>query len=416
MKMLRSTLSILFLILNVSHVLSQPACTVTATSTGNWNSTGTWTPAATPTSTDVVCWNNNTDVYFPQLATSAATNATIATMEMGNSDHLYVGQGDSNKDTLKITGDFYDGNSSIIYIASDGVLIINGNLNVNNGLILNVTAGGQLIVNGTVDINNAATLQLAGNVTIGGNFTIGNSGTIFVPNGGTVSVTGNLSAGNATCATIAGSFTVGGTCSGGGSNCSSSTSGGSGIGFCDALPIELLFFSGEEKTSSVHLIWATASEVNFQKFIIEKSLDGTNFFEIGSVKGHGTSNSRIDYFFDDEKPIYGRNYYRLTEIDLDQKLYRLQVIAIDFSSGKKLSVYPNPSREGKFNIEFNYIPSSGSQAYIYNLQGALMMSVQLDNQVQEIKHSLMPGLYIVKVFTHELSRTERIAVQEQTKE
>src|SRR5688572_14624639 len=69
------------------------------------------------------------------------------------------------------------------------------------------------------------------------------------------------------------------------------------------LPITLIFFKVQEQHDFVRLTWATGSELNFDKFFIERSLDGKDFSEIDSLKGSGMSVTRRDYSFDDKSPI-----------------------------------------------------------------------------------------------------------------
>lgn len=90
-----------------------------------------------------------------------------------------------------------------------------------------------------------------------------------------------------------------------------------------ALPVELLYLEGKIVEEKNKIYWATATEHNSSHFIIEKSVNGLTWDEIGQVPASINSTQKIDYeFYDLEvSPVY--NYYRLQQVDIDglQKEY-----------------------------------------------------------------------------------------------
>jgi len=96
------------------------------------------------------------------------------------------------------------------------------------------------------------------------------------------------------------------------------------------LPVELLFFSGKKTSANnVLLEWETASEINNDYFIVEKSNDGFTFTNSGLVKGNGNSTQNIYYSFvddlNDEKILI---YYRLKQVDYDGKENYSKIISL----------------------------------------------------------------------------------------
>jgi hypothetical protein len=84
-----------------------------------------------------------------------------------------------------------------------------------------------------------------------------------------------------------------------------------------ALPIELLSFEGKKQVNSNLLYWSTASEHNTSHFIIEKSVDGFKWSDIGQVPSAGNSTQKIDYSLEDIDVSQVINYYRLHQYDID---------------------------------------------------------------------------------------------------
>jgi hypothetical protein len=96
------------------------------------------------------------------------------------------------------------------------------------------------------------------------------------------------------------------------------------------LPISLMKFEGENKgVNKNELNWVTSAEHNNDYFTIEKSLNGTEFFEVGTKVGAGNSSTQINYFLVDSDYRNEINYYRLKQTDFDGKFTYSDIISID---------------------------------------------------------------------------------------
>lgn len=98
------------------------------------------------------------------------------------------------------------------------------------------------------------------------------------------------------------------------------------------LPVTWLNFSAKKIAGDKKIVleWSTASERNNLGFCIERSEDGTNYIEIGFVKGKGKSEivstySYIDNNFNLNFPVY----YRLRQIDYDGSANFSDVVVVD---------------------------------------------------------------------------------------
>jgi hypothetical protein len=87
------------------------------------------------------------------------------------------------------------------------------------------------------------------------------------------------------------------------------------VGSCySPLPIELLYFIGNQIDDSVYLNWTTASETNNDYFTLYESNDLVKIDEIVKINGFGNSNFPIEYKYIDLSPA---KYYRLCQTDYD---------------------------------------------------------------------------------------------------
>lgn len=114
------------------------------------------------------------------------------------------------------------------------------------------------------------------------------------------------------------------------------------------LPVTLISLSGRKVTDGNRLEWVTASEFNSDRFMVEKSLDGTSFENIGQVSAAGFSNNITPYQYLDEKPATGNNYYRLKMIDRDATFRYSNVLLIaNRTNDQAGKLYPNPTIPGR---------------------------------------------------------------------
>lgn len=95
------------------------------------------------------------------------------------------------------------------------------------------------------------------------------------------------------------------------------------------LPIELGSFTATHTGTEVNLEWMTVTEENNSHFIIQRTLDGVDYEDIGMVEGAGTSNDPIDYTYVDRRPYMGTSYYRLKQVDYDGKFGYSEVVAVN---------------------------------------------------------------------------------------
>src|SRR5690606_10958019 len=114
------------------------------------------------------------------------------------------------------------------------------------------------------------------------------------------------------------------------------------------LPVELVYFTASVRNNQAHLEWLTASELDNDRFEIERSSDARRFEKIGTVKGKGTTSLETKYQFTDRTPVEGTVYYRLKQVDHDGQFAYSNVIAVTAKGlARELTTqaYPNPFRD-----------------------------------------------------------------------
>lgn len=108
-------------------------------------------------------------------------------------------------------------------------------------------------------------------------------------------------------------------------------------------PVTLLDFYALQVEDGIELVWHTATEIDNDKFIVERSIDGFEFKPIDEVSGNGDSDDIIEYRYMDMDSEIGINYYRLKQVDFNGDFeYSPIVIAETEIEEHDLVVYPNP--------------------------------------------------------------------------
>ena len=105
------------------------------------------------------------------------------------------------------------------------------------------------------------------------------------------------------------------------------------------LPVTLINFSAAPQNQAIALSWEVSGQLNFSKYIIQHSLDGSNFTQKDSV----TATARKDYATIDHTPATGLNFYRLKMIDKDGKFTYSKIVTATIIQGYSFSISPNPA-------------------------------------------------------------------------
>lgn len=118
------------------------------------------------------------------------------------------------------------------------------------------------------------------------------------------------------------------------------------------LPITLTEFHAHvTKDLNVAIEWSTASELNNDRFEVEKSSNGVDFYVYQTVKGNGTTQKSHDYFIIDTSPFQGTGYYRLKQVDFNGARSYSEMVSVQINQ-ESLDVFPNPTK-GLLTIPFS---------------------------------------------------------------
>ncbi|MDN5205526.1 hypothetical protein QQ008_29350 [Fulvivirgaceae bacterium BMA10] len=318
--------------------------------TGNWLDAGTWIKSA--------AW----------LADTPGTNVGGATdyiniygyvtragdLDLGGSAIVKV------YDTLWITGDLKIAGSANLIIESGGILIIDGQFDGSGGSLSsndgNIIIKGGLSATGGADINNTANgnegFYVFGSINRSGGakFNGGNQ----VADGNFLSET-ELQNNNPDLY----NFTNG------------------------TLPVKLVNITADFVDPEVELKWTTSSEINNERFDIQRATNGQDFSKLGEIQGNGTTNELHNYDYIDKHPVNGISYYRFKQVDFDGAFEFSPIVSVKANlSTAEFYAAPSVIHQGNVYVFLYNVLDGKTEVLIVNLKGKSFymktMNIQAD--------------------------------------
>jgi hypothetical protein len=174
------------------------------------------------------------------------------------------------------------------------------------------------------------------------------------------------------------------------------------------LPVTLFRFTATVQGEDALLNWATASELNNDHFVVEKTgMSKEDWQEIGVVKGKGTTSTISNYQFKDVNAFtYNNILYRLRQVDANGAISFSQILALQQNhkqqtTNNKLLVYPNPV-ETSFTIQFESQNDGTATLTITSLAGVSVSkeSVKLIKGINTFGATigeLQKGIYLLTI-------------------
>lgn len=191
-------------------------------------------------------------------------------------------------------------------------------------------------------------------------------------------------------------------------------------GECGTLPVSLLSFSATPANNNVTLRWSTSSEINNLGFEIQRSIDGSGgWTTLGFVNGAGNSSTTLNYSYVDENLAASRYYYRLKQIDIDQRFAYSPIVSAVLDGKKTFQLeqnFPNPFRNETI-IRFTLPVKSKVNLSLFDMNGRLV-KVLVNESKESGTHAvslssgmITSGMYYYKLQAGDFSAVKKMTVQ-----
>ncbi|RYY61427.1 MAG: T9SS type A sorting domain-containing protein [Chitinophagaceae bacterium] len=175
------------------------------------------------------------------------------------------------------------------------------------------------------------------------------------------------------------------------------------------LPVTLVSFNAIFRNNVTTLKWVSENEVNFEKYIVERSNDGLSFSEIGqqSAQGSVSGETKKNYEYSDNLASASGNvfYYRLKMLDIDRKYTYSSTIMVrkEAAALNGIVLNPNPVTNGITTVRFSARRTSSADIRVLDMSGRTVLQQQ--TKVYEGSNSLSinqidklpPGIYSLQL-------------------
>ena len=172
------------------------------------------------------------------------------------------------------------------------------------------------------------------------------------------------------------------------------------------LSVEMLDFTGKLIGEEVFLDWVVLNEVDIRAYEVQRSLNGRDFTQIGTVDAQGATTTTTEYEYVDRN--FPKNqrflYYRLKMINTDGsgQLGPVRRILNTNLDEMELQLIPNPTLSGdEVEVRFD-VPAGEVMLDVTSMMGVRMMTKVFtaqngENSVMVNTTGLSNGIYIARI-------------------
>ena len=165
------------------------------------------------------------------------------------------------------------------------------------------------------------------------------------------------------------------------------------------LPVTWESFTAElNADKQVVLNWSISQQSNNKGYYIQTSADGIHYEDLAYIPNDAKQSVAAKYSYVHARPLNGKHYYRIKQVDLDENESYSEVRVIDVKSNIHVELTPNPATD---HIQIRLSSSaitSNAKAEIFDFSGKLVRENPLVSGVNRIDITFLPkGSYMVRV-------------------
>lgn len=167
------------------------------------------------------------------------------------------------------------------------------------------------------------------------------------------------------------------------------------------LPVKLLRFDGYHSYNDNVIRWVTATEINNEYFLLERSEDGNFWQSVARIDGNGNSTTSKTYNYYDIDVYTTDYYYRLKQVDFDGKFEYSNVIYLKSDEMTVNNIFPNPTQN---SINYSIASEENKEVFVrvIDVNGNIVINETYSifkgaNSMKLDVNNLTPGAYTLQV-------------------
>gem|GEM_PF-5955865 len=163
----------------------------------------------------------------------------------------------------------------------------------------------------------------------------------------------------------------------------------------DFLAVDFIDVSVLNKNCVNHIEWITSTEIDVERFEIQKSFDGFNFSTIGTSLTDGLNSSIEKHYVYTDRCTVPKNYYRIKEIDYNRKSVISKVVSASCNLRNcdivEVEIVNN-------TLVISGKPQNDAFFRLYDLTGKLILKEKINNEY--VIPELPLGVYFANVLSN----------------
>jgi hypothetical protein len=185
------------------------------------------------------------------------------------------------------------------------------------------------------------------------------------------------------------------------------------------LPVTFGDIQAYQKNQDVQVDWQILTEADIKLYEVERSTDGQNFIQIGTVASKGNSTDVLNYGFLDVSPNNGNNFYRIKSIGVDGTVQYSKIVKVTLAGNgiSSLVIYPNPITGNAIGLQLNNFATGNYALTLTNKLGQQIFAKTIANngtassQTIMLDKNLAAGVYQLKLVGNNTVVTQQIVKQ-----
>ncbi len=170
-------------------------------------------------------------------------------------------------------------------------------------------------------------------------------------------------------------------------------------------PVTLTNLKAYTKNKDIVVEWSVENESNMRSYTIETSTDGKTFIKGGTVAAKNVLATTYQWLDVNVNPGY--HYYRIlsTEIDGKTNYSKIVRVLVGHNSGNgKITIYPNPIKDGVINLQFENQEAGVYQLRLLNSVGQVMINKTINHpggsssELLILNSTITKGVYHLEIY------------------
>lgn len=144
------------------------------------------------------------------------------------------------------------------------------------------------------------------------------------------------------------------------------------------LPVDIHSITAIVQNGNISVGWNVENESNIANYLLEKTVDGHYFEEIGIIPSKNTHTAV--YSYSDSTAINGKYYYRIKIVDQNGNFIYSKTVFAKILKESKSRIWPNPIQQNEIRVNVEPSYKGAFKVRLFNSAGKLIFQKQLKEE------------------------------------